>query len=117
MSCDDVIKASSQLAGPLHVFHTVSCASQADPAAAAEALAGPRLLDAVRAHYGTRGAAPLPEADRPAAGGDLAPTDLRALRQVGPLEPPSKTQVVTESELQQPGARGPARAAAGEPLA
>ncbi len=39
----------------------------------------PRLLDAMRAHYGT---APSPDAARPpACGGGLLPAELRALRQ------------------------------------
>ena len=57
-------------------------AAQADPPAVADALAGPRLLDAIREHYGTPGAPALPEAGRPAAGGGLAAADVRALRQV-----------------------------------
>ncbi|KAK9836952.1 hypothetical protein WJX81_002248 [Elliptochloris bilobata] len=80
--------------------------AKADPPAVAEALAGPRLLDAIREHYGTPGAAALPEAGRPAAGRGLAGADVRALRQ-GLL----KTALVVMQRAALPAAASATRAA------
>lgn len=52
---------------------------QGEPAGVAVLLGVPRLLDAMRAHYG---AVPSPDTARPpACGGGLLPAELRALRQ------------------------------------
>ena len=52
---------------------------QGDPATVSALLGVPRILDALRAHYG--GVPSSPDAGRPACGGGLQPAELRALRQ------------------------------------
>ena len=52
---------------------------QGDPATVSALLGVPRILDALRAHYG--GVPSSPDAGRPACGGGLQPVELRALRQ------------------------------------